>query len=318
MFCGKCGKRLIENNIFCTGCGALIVHEEPSAAQPLVKAVAVAAPPVVAAPPNAAAGEFVPLYADETAPDEPEIPPEQIEQMKKNMTVHAAVFAAVAALLVVSLLLFNPTRLRYDVLRDEHGLVVTNPFGQDVTVTQGAGPWGLFTQPVSPDAGNLPPAAPTQPNEDQTTTTDDANVTSPDVSEEVLRGIALFNARQFPAAMQLFNSVLAVDPENFNALAHRGMAHFELNNFHDAIADLTAAHRLTSDNPQVLVWRGASFFNIGFYAEAVADLTAAITINPANPIALEFRGRAFEAMGNHAAAIADQESAAALLGVAAQ
>jgi Tfp pilus assembly protein PilF len=227
------------------------------------------------------------------------------------------VFAAVAVLLVVSLLVFNPMRVRYDVLRDDFGLAVTNPLGQEMTVTQGAGPWGLFTQPVPPYADSTTPPQLTQPGEETTEPTGDTTP-PPAVSEEVARGVTLFNAGQFPAAVQIFNSALAVDPENFAALAHRGMANFRLNNFHDAITDLTAAHRQAPDNPEVLVWRGASFYRIGFYAEAVADLTSAITINPANPTALEFRGSAHEAMGNHAAAIADQESAAALRGVAMQ
>ncbi|MCL2446654.1 MAG: tetratricopeptide repeat protein [Oscillospiraceae bacterium] len=321
MFCGKCGKRLTDGNIFCTGCGAIIVREEPAAAQPPVKAVALAAPPVAAESPSTTA-EFVPVYADETTPAEPELSPEEAARVKKNLTVHAAVFAGVAALLVVSLLVFNPMRVRYEVLRDGYGQAMTNPLGQEITVTQGAAsPWGVFTQPAPYRPDSTTPTDFTQPGQDYPNgpSGNEPDVTQqPDVGPELSQGIALFNAQQFPQAVQRFNAVLATDPENFAALAHRGMANFNLNNFHDAITDLTAAHRQSPDNAEVLVWRGASFFSIGFHAEAVSDLTAALQTNPANPTALEFRGRAFEAMGNHAAAVADAESAAALRGVAMQ
>ncbi|MCL2195019.1 MAG: tetratricopeptide repeat protein [Oscillospiraceae bacterium] len=312
MFCGKCGKRLVDGNIFCTGCGAMIVKEETAATPAPVKAVAVAAP-------VAASAEAAPAPVEETPP-EPELSPEEIEQTKKNMKIHAGVFGAVALLLLISLLVFNPTRVRYEVQLDGYGRAMTNFFGQEMTVTQAAaGPWGLFTQPVPYVREPAVPVPPTMPGgEEYTTVPPQGDVPPPVAGPEVQIGIAQFQAGQFAQAVQNFNTALAVDPENFGALAHRGMARFQLGYFHSAINDLTAAHRQSPDNGQVLVWRGASFYRIGFYAEAVSDLTRSLELERDNITALEFRGRAHEAMGNHAAAAADNASADAIRATAMQ
>jgi|GEM_PF-2546581 len=325
MFCGKCGKRLIDGNIFCTGCGAIIVREEATqeAAAPPVRAVAIAAPPP-AATTTPAAAEFTPVYADET-PAQPNAEPEpDDEQVKKNMQIHVAVFAAVALLLLLSMLVFNPMRVRYDVVRDGYGQILFNEYGQEITEARsGGGAFALFTRPAPYGVETTAPEH-TQPGQEQTTTAPpQIDPTTPtneqEVMENIQRGVTLNQAGQFAAAITFFNNALAADPNNLLALSHRGTSHFNLGNFHDAINDLTHANRIADGNEfSVLFWRGASYFNIGFHAEAVADLTGALALQPDNINALEFRGRAHEAMGNHAAAVADQAAANALRNVAMQ
>jgi len=240
------------------------------------------------------------------------------------MMVHVSAFAAVAVLLVVSLLVFNPLQLagRYEVITDEHGQAMVDEHGQPATTMLGAGPWALFTRPApyGPDStmpAQFQPQQPEDPNQPQQPE-DPINQPPPStVGEDVQRGIILYNAGQFQAAITQFTQALSVEPDNLTALAHRGLSHFNMGSYHLAIADLTAALRHSND-ATLLVWRGASYHNIGFHTEAVADLTSALLTNPANPVALEYRAQAFEAMGNHAAAAADTAAADALRGVAMQ
>ena len=158
------------------------------------------------------------------------------------------------------------------------------------------------------------------------------------------RGVLLATRkRSYNRAIEDFDKVLALQPDNVDALIARGNAYSQLGDNGRALADLDRAISLAPDNaqayvirglannrrgqrqlamqdyetalrrapryPQALANRAALLSEDGKYDQAIRDLDEAITADPDNPVAYYNRGYAYFARHEYDKALADYDAA---------
>jgi tetratricopeptide (TPR) repeat protein len=153
------------------------------------------------------------------------------------------------------------------------------------------------------------------------------------------RGIAHYQAKEYDAAIEDFNTALGIDPdyayifewrghaysgkgEKDKALADytrmvelepertdgwrcRGGYYHETGEYDKAIADFTQCIAIMPEHPSYWANRGVSYFEKGDYDKALADLDKSIAIDAHNSYPLEFRGLIYKKTGEYDKAIAD-------------
>jgi tetratricopeptide (TPR) repeat protein len=125
------------------------------------------------------------------------------------------------------------------------------------------------------------------------------------------RGTTRHDLRDQPGAIQDYERVLSLQPDNAVVLNNRGAAQMELNNPDAAEIDFTEA---LNHNPRLF----AAYCNRGWlrleqhrYPAAVEDFTQAITLNPHLPMAYVYRGSALQKLGDLKGAVRDYSDAIA-------
>jgi len=217
---------------------------------------------------------------------DPEVDPVLQASNQKRKRSRIIVLAGLAAVvLVVCLFLFTPLGGR-----SEPG----EP-GEFVFTTQAPTTLPSETLTPPPFEHHTPPTMPHTPDND------------------LDRGIALFNAGQYAAAIAQLEQAMRTEPDSITeAYIYRGLSFYNLESFHAAIGDFTNAHRRAPNDADILALRGGSFYRAGWYPEAIDDLTRAIELDPSNADAFDYRARTYETMGEHARAITDRNVANAL------
>jgi tetratricopeptide (TPR) repeat protein len=95
------------------------------------------------------------------------------------------------------------------------------------------------------------------------------------------RGVLLaVRKRAYDRAIQDFGRVLAIEPDNVEALVSRGDAFAQLGDFGRAMADLNRAVTLAPDKPTVLLTRGQAESRRNNLAGAMRDYEAALKLDP--------------------------------------
>jgi tetratricopeptide (TPR) repeat protein len=95
------------------------------------------------------------------------------------------------------------------------------------------------------------------------------------------RGVLLaVRKRAYDRAIEDFDKVLVIEPDNVEALVSRGDAFTQLGDLGRAMADLNRAVALAPDKPTVLVTRGQVESRRGDLAGAVRDYEAALKLDP--------------------------------------
>jgi tetratricopeptide (TPR) repeat protein len=101
------------------------------------------------------------------------------------------------------------------------------------------------------------------------------------------RGVLLaVRKRSYDRAIEDFDKVLAIEPDNVEALVSRGDAFAQLDDLGRAMADLNRAVALAPDKPTVLVTRGQVESRRGNLAGAERDYEAALKLEPRYAYAL--------------------------------
>ena len=101
------------------------------------------------------------------------------------------------------------------------------------------------------------------------------------------RGVLLaVRKRAYDRAIEDFDKVLVIEPDNVEALVSRGDAFGQLGDLGRAMADLNRAVALAPDKPTVLVARGQIESRRGNLAGAARDYEAALKIDPRYTTAL--------------------------------
>jgi tetratricopeptide (TPR) repeat protein len=120
------------------------------------------------------------------------------------------------------------------------------------------------------------------------------------------RGVLLATRkRAYNRAIEDFDKVLALQPDNVDALISRGNAYSQIGDNGRALADLDRAIQLAPDNPQAYVIRGLANNRRGQKQLAMQDYEAALKIAPRYPQALANRAALLSEEGRYDQAIAD-------------
>ena len=127
------------------------------------------------------------------------------------------------------------------------------------------------------------------------------------------RGV-LFAGRQrlYERAIDDFDKVLVLAPNNVDGLMHRGDAYSQMGKFGPALADLDRAVDLAPDNAEAYVYRGLVNSRRNENRLAMFDYKAGLALDPDNIDALVNLAAIYSTNGEQALAIADLDAAIAL------
>jgi tetratricopeptide (TPR) repeat protein len=120
------------------------------------------------------------------------------------------------------------------------------------------------------------------------------------------RGVLLATRkRAYNRAIEDFDKVLVLQPDNVDALIARGNAYSQIGDNGRALADLDRAIQLAPDNPQAYVIRGLANNRRGQKQLAMQDYETALKIAPRYPQALANRAALLSEEGRYDQAISD-------------
>ncbi|MEH2414348.1 tetratricopeptide repeat protein [Nostoc sp.] len=125
-------------------------------------------------------------------------------------------------------------------------------------------------------------------------------------------GVNKYQAGNYEGAVEDFNQVIKLDPQNALAYNRRGDAYYRLGDYEQAQADSSQAILLNPEDANAYFDRGFAFSELGKYKEAIADYTQAIKLNSKNAYAYYGRGLALAQLKNNKAAMGDFSKAIAL------
>ncbi len=130
------------------------------------------------------------------------------------------------------------------------------------------------TLPSSP----VSPLSPISPLEDQPTSTS----ADPEVIQGMIdRGIELYEAKNYEAAINTFNEILAIDPNNFIVYNARGNVYVALGDYEKAINDFSRTSEIEQNFPHAYYNRGRVYYMLEKYDEALTDFQKSIELAPA-------------------------------------
>jgi Tfp pilus assembly protein PilF len=133
-----------------------------------------------------------------------------------------------------------------------------------------------------------------------------------DAKDHATRGQALAKSAKTEEALAEFDTALALDPYNTQALMGRGLIYQGQYQHQQAIEDFTAANGLAPQRVEPLLARATSYLAIDKAKEAAADLDEAVQADPNSAVAWTTRGEAYEKLGDKAKAAASYSRAVAL------
>jgi predicted TPR repeat methyltransferase len=123
---------------------------------------------------------------------------------------------------------------------------------------------------------------------------------------------ALHGEGDLQGAERLYRRVLALRPEDPNALNLLGVALRQQGRIEPAIASIRRALALRPDSPVFRASLGGALAEAGQLADAIAEMRRALAVRPDDPVTLRNLGQALAAQGDPHAAIAPLERAVAL------
>jgi len=136
------------------------------------------------------------------------------------------------------------------------------------------------------------------------------NPANPDSLSVYRRAVALDASGQTDRALDEYGNAIKLDPKASLAFLSRGVLLAARRRAYDrAIEDFDRVLVLEPDNLEALVARGDAFSQLKDDARAMADLNRAVTLAPGNAVALIARGQAESRRGNQAEAQRDYEAA---------
>jgi tetratricopeptide (TPR) repeat protein len=122
-------------------------------------------------------------------------------------------------------------------------------------------------------------------------------------------GLDLFRRGDLDAAVEAFDSALALNPQLHAAYVNRGQCHLQRGELDRAMADVEESLRLNPHCVDALAMRGHVRMLRAEYDLAIADMQRALDMAPRSSAALTSRGNLYLARGAHDLAMADFEQA---------
>ncbi|MEH2393114.1 MAG: tetratricopeptide repeat protein [Nostoc sp.] len=125
-------------------------------------------------------------------------------------------------------------------------------------------------------------------------------------------GVNKYDAGNYEGAVEDFNQVIELDPQNALAYNRRGDAYYRLGDYEQAQADSSQAILLNPQDANAYFDRGFAFSELGKYKEAITDYTQAIKLNSKDAYAYYGRGLAHAQLKDNKGAVGDFSKAIAL------
>ena len=123
------------------------------------------------------------------------------------------------------------------------------------------------------------------------------------------QGFASDSKGKYKEAIDYYDRVIELNPNNARAYNNRGVAKNELRQYQEAIADCDKAIELNPGFAEAYSNRGNAKNFLGLHQEAIADYDKTIELNPNYAETYNNRGNAKNFLGQHQKAIADYNKA---------
>lgn len=127
-----------------------------------------------------------------------------------------------------------------------------------------------------------------------------------------LSGLIAFQSKNPARAVELINRALAINPRHADAHANKGNALRKLGQFESALASYDSAIQLRPQHAETHLNRGIALKELGKYSLAISSYDQAIALNPGLMTAYANRGVALAALKQHESAIASFDHANSL------
>lgn len=127
-----------------------------------------------------------------------------------------------------------------------------------------------------------------------------------------LSGLIAFQSRNPARAVELFNRALAINPDHADAHFNKGNALRKQGQFESALASYDSAIELRPGHPETHLNRGIALKELGKYALAISSYDQALSLNPGLMTAYANRGVALAALNQHESAIKSLDHAISL------
>ncbi|MEH2332133.1 tetratricopeptide repeat protein [Nostoc sp.] len=125
-------------------------------------------------------------------------------------------------------------------------------------------------------------------------------------------GVNKYELGNYEGAVEDFNHIIELEPQNALAYNRRGDAYYRLGDYEQAQADSSQAILLNPQDANAYFDRGFAFSELGKYKEAIADYTQAIKLNSKDAYPYYGRGLARAQLKDNKSAIEDFSKAIAL------
>lgn len=136
------------------------------------------------------------------------------------------------------------------------------------------------------------------------------NAANPDALNLFRRAAALDAVGQTDKALTDYSDAIKLDPNASLAFLNRGVLLATRKRAYDrAIQDFDRVLVLEPDNVDALIRRGDAFVQLGDFGRGMSDLDRAVTMAPENPLAYLMRGLAYGRRGNAIAALQNYDAA---------
>lgn len=125
------------------------------------------------------------------------------------------------------------------------------------------------------------------------------NQTNSEINELSSIGISLLQQGKFHDALEYFDKILTIDPNDVITLGNKGAALTQLNRHDEAITLYKKALEIESTNINVLNNLAASFFELGSIDESLQTLDKILELDPNNVDVLILKGKVLSESKRH-------------------
>ncbi|HEY9711253.1 MAG TPA: tetratricopeptide repeat protein, partial [Oculatellaceae cyanobacterium] len=105
------------------------------------------------------------------------------------------------------------------------------------------------------------------------------------------KGVALWQLKQYPKALESTNKAIELNPESFEGWYNQGVILVDLKKYSQALAAYDRANRISPNNVHVLTGRGIALAGLSRYQDAIAAFEEALNIDPNYTLAQQNRDR---------------------------
>lgn len=120
-----------------------------------------------------------------------------------------------------------------------------------------------------------------------------------------IAGSLQYLLKRYSRAIDLYNNIIEIVPDNSDAYFNRGIAYSDINEFEKAITDYTKVISFNDTDIDAFINRGIAYYNIHEYQNAMDDFNRVISLVPDDAAAYDYRGVVYTMLEEYDNAIAD-------------
>ena len=125
------------------------------------------------------------------------------------------------------------------------------------------------------------------------------------IAARFARAKGLIHALLFDKALSDVNAALSIAPDQIDLLKTRAELNYKLDKLQAAVQDYDRLIDVEPQNGEWFFHRGSAYLSLGKFSAAAGDFSRSLVLNPTNKLALKYRGVSFSRSGEIDRAISD-------------